>query len=141
MNQIAEEARGMYQSADYPVQCLLSLSVEDIARFRDEALHLCDNEFPMHIVKWKLEHPDEYIDPETPPPGALRLAYRFLDQEKFSFSLLGLWQSTDSNEIDEMLTSLQRGEKDGPIEDSPTVDVCRLKILNSMTADTDTGQH
>ncbi|KAF2502795.1 hypothetical protein BU16DRAFT_554829 [Lophium mytilinum] len=110
ITQILQEGQQTYLSATHAVQALLNLELEDIAKFRLEALELGDDVIPPHIIKWKLEHPNEPIDPEEAPPGELKRAYDFLRQEKLPSSLLGLLgvEDGDTGEV----TTLCQGDED-----------------------------
>jgi hypothetical protein len=50
------------------------------------------NEVPPHLARLKREHPDEPIDPETPPQREIIEAIKFLQQQHLPGSLLGKWQ-------------------------------------------------
>ncbi|KAF2817339.1 uncharacterized protein BDZ99DRAFT_565103 [Mytilinidion resinicola] len=111
ITQIIQEGQQTYISSTHAVQAILNLELEDIDRFRVEALELGDDTIPPHITKWKLDHPNEPIDPEEAPPGELKRAYNFLNQEKLPFSLLGLLGVEDGDSTGEA-TVLRQGDED-----------------------------
>ncbi|OCL14758.1 hypothetical protein AOQ84DRAFT_402249, partial [Glonium stellatum] len=90
IDQIYGESNGLYFDGYYPVKCLLNLDEKTLEAIMKENSAIWDNP-PHHILGIKARNPSQVIDPDTPPPGAIRYAFKFLRQEGLPASLLGQW--------------------------------------------------
>ncbi|KAF2472812.1 uncharacterized protein BDR25DRAFT_366021 [Lindgomyces ingoldianus] len=76
-----------------PVVRLLNLSFDDLDTILYENSKIWDNDnVPPHLQELKRLAPDDPINPDTPPPGEVKKAFRYLRKEGLPGSLLGEWQ-------------------------------------------------
>ncbi|KAF2245408.1 hypothetical protein BU26DRAFT_607661 [Trematosphaeria pertusa] len=87
------EAFLTYQSAYFPVRILLGLEMDAISAIMHENIAFANSQFiPAELLQYKQSHPDEIVDPDTPPSREIVRAIQYLMQERLPGSLLGEWQ-------------------------------------------------
>lgn len=83
IDEIRDEGSNTYASDYVPVLSLLRLEKDSLMSIINENIQVWYNQddIPEYLRQLKREHPEEPVDPDTPPPHEVMKAINYLKQE------------------------------------------------------------